>query len=178
VPVGFVDDVFVDFVRDDIDVIPASKLGDDVKLIAAKDSTRRVGRVAKHEGPSSFLEGLLQFIGVEPEARWPMRHIDRFRPCQESIGGVVLVEGGEDNNFVPGLQTVIRATIMASVLPQVTVMWASGSKSRPIYRRCLSARAHLKAGAPHVTAYWWYPSCKAQTAASTRASGGPKSANP
>jgi hypothetical protein len=51
------------------------------------------------------------------------------------------------------LHAVIIATIMASVLPQVTTTFRSGSIASPIKRDCFLASALLKLGAPHVTAY-------------------------
>ena len=45
------------------------------------------------------------------------------------------------------------AAIMASVLPQVTTMFSSGSMGSPMQRDCLRARACRKRGAPQVTAY-------------------------
>lgn len=53
----------------------------------------------------------------------------------------------------PGLVTVIMAVIMASVLPQVTTIFRSGSTGMPMNRLCLRARALRKFGAPQVTAY-------------------------
>jgi hypothetical protein len=44
----------------------------------------------------------------------------------------------------PGLQTVIMADIMASVLPQVTTISLSGSIGMPINRDCFLARDNLK----------------------------------
>lgn len=53
----------------------------------------------------------------------------------------------------PGSQAVIIATIMASVLPQVTTRCWSASTSRPVKRSIFRAKAWRNRGAPQVTAY-------------------------
>ena len=53
----------------------------------------------------------------------------------------------------PGLATVIMAAIIASVLPQVTVISPLGSMVLPIRRDCFSARASRKFCAPQVMEY-------------------------
>ncbi|MEI9865054.1 MAG: hypothetical protein WDN00_10965 [Limisphaerales bacterium] len=45
------------------------------------------------------------------------------------------------------------ATIIASVLPQVTTRCWSGSTARPVKREIFRASACRKRGAPQVTAY-------------------------
>jgi hypothetical protein len=56
----------------------------------------------------------------------------------------------------PGLQAVIIATIIASVLPQVTTRFSSGSTPIQAKREIffVFASASRKRGAPQVTAYW------------------------
>jgi hypothetical protein len=54
----------------------------------------------------------------------------------------------------PGLQAVIMATIIASVLPHVTTRCWSGSTSRPEKCWIFYASACRTRGAPQVTAYW------------------------
>ena len=78
----------------------------------------------------------------------------------------------------PGSQTVIRATIMASVLPHVTTTCSSLLRSIPIHCCCFSTRACRKLAAPQVTAYWWGPCSMAFTAASITGWGGSASGNP
>ncbi len=70
------------------------------------------------------------------------------------------------------------ATIMASVLPQVTRTSVSGSMSMPMKCVCFFARASLKLGAPHVTAYWCGPSRATSARRSVSSFGGSKSGNP
>ena len=53
----------------------------------------------------------------------------------------------------PGLQAVIMATIIASVLPQVTTRFRSGSSAGPPKRAIFSTSACRKRGAPQVMAY-------------------------
>ena len=53
----------------------------------------------------------------------------------------------------PGSATVIMAAIMASVLPQVTVISPLGSMGKPMYRDCFSAKASRRFWAPQVTEY-------------------------
>ncbi len=78
----------------------------------------------------------------------------------------------------PGLQAVIIATIIASVLPQVTTRCWSGSTSSPVLRLILRARAWRKRGAPQVTAYWWCGPRVAVSRAERISSGGSKSGKP
>ncbi len=67
---------------------------------------------------------------------------------------------------------------MASVEPQVTTIWVSGSMSRPMRGLCLAARAARKLGAPHVMAYWCGPSWATSARRSVMAAGGSKSGKP
>ena len=46
---------------------------------------------------------------------------------------------------------------MASVEPQVTTIWVSGSMSSPMRGLCFAASAARKFGAPQVMAYWCGP---------------------
>ena len=73
---------------------------------------------------------------------------------------------------------VIKLAIIASVLPQVTVMCVSGSSSRPMNRVCFRAKASRNRRAPDVSEYWWKPSLRARWAAATRSDGGSKSGKP
>ena len=49
--------------------------------------------------------------------------------------------------------TAERALIIASVAPQVTVMFFTGSAWIPLYFAYFRERASRSSGAPHVTAY-------------------------
>jgi hypothetical protein len=53
----------------------------------------------------------------------------------------------------PGLQAVIIATIIASVLPHVVTRCRSGSISSPVKRVILAASAWRKRADPHVMEY-------------------------
>src|SRR3989441_3734771 len=66
----------------------------------------------------------------------------------------------------PGSTAVSMAAIMASVAPHDTVTSVSGSTSRPQAAACFRATAWRSCGAPHVVAYWLYPSRSACAAAS------------
>ena len=44
---------------------------------------------------------------------------------------------------------------MASVAPQVTMRFLSGSQGRPVKRVSFFAKAWRNGVAPHVIAYWW-----------------------
>src|SRR5260370_501006 len=66
----------------------------------------------------------------------------------------------------PGSTAVSMAAIMASVAPHDTVSSVSGSTWRPQAADCFLAPADRSWGAPHVVAYWLYPSRSAPAAAS------------
>jgi hypothetical protein len=53
----------------------------------------------------------------------------------------------------PGLMTASMVDTIASVAPQVTVTFKSGSQATPLYERTLSAIARRKFGDPCVIAY-------------------------
>ena len=71
-----------------------------------------------------------------------------------STSGIPLVLGENTITVSPGLHVVIRLAIMASVLPQVTVMSLAGSSDSPIRRLCFRARAARKFDDPQVSEYW------------------------
>src|SRR5713101_447534 len=66
----------------------------------------------------------------------------------------------------PGSTAASMAAIMASVAPHETVISVSGSTPRPHAADCFLATADRNCGAPHVVAYWLYPSRSAAAAAS------------
>src|SRR5260370_19187026 len=66
----------------------------------------------------------------------------------------------------PGSTAASMAAIMASVAAHETVIWVSGSPARPHAADCFRATAARSCGAPHVVAYWLYPSRSAAAAAS------------
>src|SRR5262249_40321569 len=67
---------------------------------------------------------------------------------------------------------------MASVAPQQTVTFFSGSRLNPLNRAVFSAMALRRFLAPHVIAYWFTLSLIALRAASFISSGAEKSGNP
>ena len=69
-------------------------------------------------------------------------------------------------------------TIIASVLPQVTTTWSSGSRGIPMKRLCLRAKASRNPALPQVTAYWCGPWDAVRAKASFKLWGGSKSGNP
>src|SRR5437899_9603028 len=77
-----------------------------------------------------------------------------------------------------GLMTAIKAAIMASVEPQVTVISRSGSTSSPKRARVLAAIALRKDRAPQVMAYWFTSARMARQAASLISAGAGKSGIP
>src|SRR6266566_2117686 len=78
----------------------------------------------------------------------------------------------------PGSTAASMAAIMASVAPHDTVTSVSGSTPRPHAKPCFRATAWRSCGAPHVVAYWLYPSCSATAAASRIRGSVAKSGNP
>src|SRR5216683_2094326 len=66
----------------------------------------------------------------------------------------------------PGSTAASMDAIMASVAPHETVISVSGSTPRPHAADCFLATADRNCGAPHVVAYWLYPSRNAAAAAS------------
>ena len=67
---------------------------------------------------------------------------------------------------------------MASVEPQQTVTWVSGSTSRPAQRFASAAMARRSAWLPQVTAYWLMSCSIAATAAALTCAGAGKSGKP
>src|SRR5688572_8997775 len=67
---------------------------------------------------------------------------------------------------------------MASVAPQVTIRFLSGSQGRLVKRVSFFASAWRSGVAPQVTAYWWLLPSISALAASRIARGGLKSGNP
>ena len=51
----------------------------------------------------ALLESVAQFVGIEVEVWGSQRDEDGFGTRQDRIGSVVLVEGGEDDDFVTGV---------------------------------------------------------------------------
>src|SRR5713101_2611943 len=78
----------------------------------------------------------------------------------------------------PGSTAASMAAIMASVAPHETVISVSGSTPRPHAADCFLATADRSCGAPHVVAYWLYPSRSAWAAASRMRGSVSKSGKP
>src|SRR6185503_19351714 len=78
----------------------------------------------------------------------------------------------------PGLMMALIAEIIASVAPQVTVTFFSGSAWMPLYFATFRHRASRSGLAPHVIAYWLMSDVMARHAASLIASGAAKSGYP
>src|SRR6266567_3740965 len=78
----------------------------------------------------------------------------------------------------PGSTAASIAAIIASVAPFETVTSLPASTSRPHAMDCLRATASRRGAAPHVVAYWLWPSRSALTAASTMRGSVSKSGNP
>src|SRR5437879_7122205 len=70
------------------------------------------------------------------------------------------------------------AAIIASVEPQVTTRFVSGSASIPLTVFARRAIASRNSRAPQVTEYWLYPPSSARFAAAVSCEGGSKSGNP
>lgn len=85
--------------------------------------------------------------------RRPQRHIHRLRPRQNRVPRVILIKGENTTTLSPGLHAIIIATIIASIPPQVTTRFRSGSTDCPLNLVIFRARASRKRGAPHVIAY-------------------------
>src|SRR5947208_5126895 len=78
----------------------------------------------------------------------------------------------------PGSTAASIAAIIASVAPFEIVTSLPASTSRPHAMDCLRATASRRGAAPHVVAYWLWPSRSALTAASTIRGSVSKSGNP
>src|SRR6266566_4220195 len=78
----------------------------------------------------------------------------------------------------PGSTAASIAAIIASVAPFETVTSLPASTSRPHAMDCLRATASRRGAAPHVVAYWLWPSRSASTAASTMRGSVSKSGKP
>src|SRR6185436_10699179 len=78
----------------------------------------------------------------------------------------------------PGLMMAVRAEIIASVAPQVTVTFFSGSAWMPLYFAYFRHSASRSGLAPQVIAYWLTSDVMARQAACLIASGAAKSGYP
>src|SRR2546430_2418552 len=78
----------------------------------------------------------------------------------------------------PGSTAASIAAIIASVAPFEIVTSLPASTSRPHAMDCLRPTASRRGAAPHVVAYWLWPSRSALTAASTMRGSVSKSGNP
>src|SRR2546430_6923321 len=78
----------------------------------------------------------------------------------------------------PGLMRESIAAIIASVEPQVTTRFVSGSASIPLNVFARRAIASRNSRAPQVIEYWLYPPSSARFAAAVSCEGGSKSGNP
>ena len=86
--------MLIDFIGDDIDIVPYRKIGNNLQLLPGKHFSTGVGGVAQNHGFDPVLpESVLQDIGIKPERRWDQRNIDRFRIAQNGVGTVVFVKG-------------------------------------------------------------------------------------
>ena len=103
VHVGRVDDVFVNFVRDDIGIVFDGQLRDGFQLLTGKDLATGVGRVAQDQRLGVLAEGVLQFVGIEAEFRRVQRDVDRLRAGEDGVRTVVFIEGREHDHLVAGV---------------------------------------------------------------------------
>ncbi len=95
-----IDDVLVDLVGDDEGVVLLRELQDEKQFLAREDLAAGVGRIAEDDGLGPLREGAAQFVVVEGEIGRAQRDVDRLGAGEDRVGGVVLVEGREDDDFI------------------------------------------------------------------------------
>ena len=100
---GGVDDVLIHLIGDDVGVVSGGHLRNGQQLLPGEDPAAGVGGVAQHQGLGTLAEGSLQLVHVEGEGGRVQWHIDGLRPGEDGVCPIVLIEGGEDDDLVPGV---------------------------------------------------------------------------
>ena len=101
--IGGKDDVFVHLVGDDEGVVLPGQLPDEGQLLPGEHLPRRVGGVADDDGLGPLAEGVLQGGAVEVKLRRHQRDVDGVGPREDGVRPVVLIEGAEHDDLVPGI---------------------------------------------------------------------------
>ena len=103
VPVRCVDDVFIDLVGDDKGIMLFSQTSDLDQLFPGKYLAGWIRGVAHHDGLWPFCERLFQLGQRVFEIGRMEWDVDWDGSRQNCIGCVILVERGEDDDFVTGI---------------------------------------------------------------------------
>ena len=92
--------MLVYLVRDNIGVVLLGQRGDGFQLLAGEHLAARIGRVAQDDGLRMLTERVLKHICVKVKIRRHERHIDRLCAGQDGVRAVILVERGENDDFI------------------------------------------------------------------------------
>jgi hypothetical protein len=95
-----INDVLVDLVGDDERVVLARQLENEKQFFAGEDFARGIRGIAEYERLWFLREGPAQLVRIETELRRLEPDVDRLRAGEDRIGGVILVEGREDDDLV------------------------------------------------------------------------------
>ena len=100
-----VDDVFVDFVSDDVDVIFDGEVGDNLKFLLCENLAAGIRRVANENRLYAFGgDCFFKDIYVEFELGRNQRNIDGLCAAKNSVSDVVFEEGRKEHYFVAGIR--------------------------------------------------------------------------
>ena len=99
--VGRIDNMFVNLVRNHVKVVFYRQGGDYREFFAGKDLPARVRGVAQHERlHARLLHGAFQNVGIEAQIHGRKRHVNRSRPAENRVGGIILVKRRKKHDFI------------------------------------------------------------------------------
>src|SRR5215469_4649245 len=96
-------DVLVNFICQYEDVKFISQLCNDMQFVTGKDLSRGIRGIAKHQCLWPLLECSPQFVRVEAKLGRMQTNMNRFRPAQYRISGIVFIEWRKNNNPIAGI---------------------------------------------------------------------------
>ena len=101
---GFIYNMLINLIRNDIDVIFHRQIRDNPKLSIGKYLSAGIGRITQYQRLRPLPEGLFQFSHMEGKGRRLQRYIYRFRARQYRIRPVILIERGKNNYLIPRIR--------------------------------------------------------------------------
>ena len=93
-------DMLIHLVGDNIGVVFLCERRDNLQLLAGEHLAARVGRVAQDDGLRVLTECILEYVRIKVEIRRHERHIDGLCTGQDGVRAVILVERGENDDFI------------------------------------------------------------------------------
>ena len=98
--VGCEYDMLIHLVGDNVGIVLLCERRDNLQFCTGEHLAARIGRVTQNDGLRVLTERVLEYICVKVEIRRHERHINRFCAGQDGVRAVILVERGENDDFI------------------------------------------------------------------------------